>query len=342
VANVKASVILGAFIGVALGVCIFIYYGLKPICEAFAVAGWTGLAALCAVHLISVVLCALAWQLILVEAPPRATLAFLWVRWLRDSTGNLLAILPAAGEVIAARELTFYGIRLSLAGATTIIDLTIEILTQLLFTLLGLGLLLAQRPSAGSAWWAAGGLAIATLAVVGFICAQRNGLFRILQKLPVQFGLRRPFESLVEVVRIDAAIQQIYRHPIRIAGSVMLHFTAWIAGAAETWLGLWLMGHPLSFPDALVIESLVFALRTAAFAIPWAAGVQESGYLMLGALFGLRPDVSLALALLKRAREVIIGVPALLAWQAVESRRFCGGADNLRRTPLADTPKPRF
>src|SRR4029077_2342357 len=139
---------------------------------------------------------------ILVEAPPRATLAFLWARWLRDSTGNLLAILPAAGEVIAARELTFYGIRLSLAGATTVIDLTIEILSQLLFTLLGLGFLLAGRPEAGGAWWALGGLVVATLALAGFIYLQRRGLYRLLQKLPAQHGLLRRFEGLVEVARI--------------------------------------------------------------------------------------------------------------------------------------------
>ena len=337
----KVRVILGASAGLALAVCLFIYYGLEPIGEAFAAAGWGGLAALCAVHLISLALCALAWQMLLVEAPPRATLAFLWARWLRDSAGNLLAILPAAGEVIAARELTFHGIRLSLAGATTIIDLTIEILSQLLFTLLGLGLLLAQRPSAGSAWWAAAGLAVATLAVFGFIGAQRSGLFRFLQMLPAQLGLRRPFEGLVEVARIDAAIQEIYRHPIRVATSIMLHFAAWMAGAAETWLGLWLMGYPLSFADVLVIESLVFALRTAAFVVPWAAGVQESGYLMLGALFGLRPDVSLALALLKRAREIVIGLPALLIWQGIESRRLWLGSDRLGRTPSADIRQPR-
>jgi putative membrane protein len=339
--NVKASVLLVVFGGLALAICLFVYYGLEPIGRALAAAGWSGLAALCGVHLLSVLLCALAWRALLVESRARSTVAFVWARWLRDSAGNLLAVLPAAGEVIAARELSLHGIRLSLAGATTIIDLTIEILSQLLFTLLGLGFLLAGRPGAGGAWWAVGGLVVATLAIAGFIYLQRGGLYRLLQKLPAQHGLRRRFEGLVEVARIDAAIQQIYRHPVRIAASIMLHLASWVVAAAETWLGLKLMGYPLSFSDALVIESLVFALRTTAFVVPWAAGVQEGGYLMLGALFGLQPEVSLALALLKRAREIVIGLPALLIWQGIEWRRFLLGSGRFwQRTPSADICEP--
>jgi putative membrane protein len=341
-ANVKAGLLLGVFGGFALAICLFVYYGLEPIGRAFAAAGWSGLAVLCGVHLVSVLLRALAWQALLVQLPPRSTLAFAWARWLRDSAGNLLALIPTAGELISARELTFHGVQLSQAGATTIVDLTIEILSQLLFTLLGLGLLLAHRPGAATAWWALAALALAMLAVAGFIYVQRKGLlFWLLGKIPAQLGLRRRFEGLVEVARIDAAIQQIYRHPVRIAVSGTLHFAAWLAAAAETWLGLKLMGYPLNFTDALVIESLVFALRTATFVVPGAAGIQESGYLMLGALFGLRPDVALALALLKRAREIVIGLPALLIWQGLEYRRALRGSGGVwRRMPSADIREP--
>jgi len=330
---VKAGFILAAFGGLALAIGLFVYYGLGPIGAALAAAGWSGLALLCALHAIPIALCALAWRALLVEAPPRATLAFLWARLVRDSTGNLLAMVPAAGEVAAGRELTFHDVRLSVASATTIVDLTMEIVSQLLFTLLGLTLLLVQRPGAGGEWWPTGGLAVATLAVIGFIFAQRSGLFRFLQKLPALLGLQQPYESLAEIGRIDAAIQEIYRHPARLAGCIVLHLAGWIAGTAETWIGLWLMGYPLSFADCLVIESLVSALRTVAFFVPWSAGVQESGYVMLGALFGLPPEASLALALLKRARDVVIGLPALLIWQANESRRLWLRAGSLRRTP---------
>jgi hypothetical protein len=45
---------------------------------------------------------------------------------------------------------------------------------------------------------------------------------------------------------------------------------------------------------------------------------------MLGAAFGLTPETALALSLLKRARDLAIGVPALLVWQMLESGRLLG------------------
>ena len=133
--------------------------GWRPIGRAFAAAGWSGLAALCVAASTCYLFSCVRW---------RWRAHFSWrvhrapSRRLFGRAGCVTAqetcysALPTAGEVIAARELSLHGIRLSLAGATTIVDLTIEILSQLLFTLLGLGFLLAGRPGAGGAWWAVG------------------------------------------------------------------------------------------------------------------------------------------------------------------------------------------
>ena len=43
---------------------------------------------------------------------------------------------------------------------------------------------------------------------------------------------------------------------------------------------------------------------------------------LLGTSFGIDPQTSLALALVKRAREVLFGVPALLSWQWMEWRQM--------------------
>jgi hypothetical protein len=88
-------------------------------------------------------------------------------------------------------------------------------------------------------------------------------------------------------------------------------------------------GAPLGFATVLVIESLLYAARSVAFAVPNAVGVQEGAYILLGASFGLTPETALALSLLKRARDLTIGLPALAAWQLLESgrlwRRIAGG-----------------
>jgi hypothetical protein len=55
--------------------------------------------------------------------------------------------------------------------------------------------------------------------------------------------------------------------------------------------------------------------------VPAAIGVQEWSYALLARLFGLPEEMGVAVSLLKRAREIVLGVPALIYWQGVESRK---------------------
>ncbi|MBT6828731.1 MAG: hypothetical protein HOA58_04345, partial [Rhodospirillaceae bacterium] len=55
---------------------------------------------------------------------------------------------------------------------------------------------------------------------------------------------------------------------------------------------------------------------------PGAVGVQEGAFVLLGAVIGIGPEVALALSLIKRVRELVIGVPALIAWQVAEGKHL--------------------
>jgi hypothetical protein len=52
--------------------------------------------------------------------------------------------------------------------------------------------------------------------------------------------------------------------------------------------------------------------------------LQEGAYVLLGNLVGVPADIALALSLASRAREIMLGVPALLSWQLIESRGLKG------------------
>jgi uncharacterized membrane protein YbhN (UPF0104 family) len=105
-------------------------------------------------------------------------------------------------------------------------------------------------------------------------------------------------------------------------------------GSIEVWLVLHLMGQPVGLSEALILESLGHAIRSAVFVVPGALGFQEGGYMVLGALFGLPPQVGLALSLAKRVRELLLGIPALVLWQLVEGKRF----GKRRRSQLQAAP----
>jgi uncharacterized membrane protein YbhN (UPF0104 family) len=87
------------------------------------------------------------------------------------------------------------------------------------------------------------------------------------------------------------------------------------------WLSVRLIGGHISIFSAIAIEALLAGLRSVTVFIPSAIGVQEAGYAGLMPLFGLGPDIGLAVSLLRRGRDIVIGVPVLLLWQAMEGRR---------------------
>ena len=322
---------LAALVGVAFGIWLVLHFGAEQVVEAFLSAGWQGMLAISAVYFASQILHALAWRA-LFPATSNTTRLLLWARWLRDAGANLLSVVPAIGEAIAIRELTRHQVPFGTATAVTVVDLTMELASLLVFTLLGVIILIFEQPTEATGWWLALGLVICGGCIAGFIVAQHKGLFRFLEMLPERLGWTQALPGLSDGAGIHVAIQEIYRHRSRIAGNFALHIAAWVVGAGETWVGLWFMGHQVTLADALVIDSMLHALRTVAFMVPWAAGVQEGVYLVVGALFGLSPQVGLGLSLLRRAREILTGAPCLIAWQLLEPWRLL---KNRGRAPLA-------
>jgi uncharacterized membrane protein YbhN (UPF0104 family) len=57
------------------------------------------------------------------------------------------------------------------------------------------------------------------------------------------------------------------------------------------------------------------AARSAGFAVPGAVGIQEGGFVLVCGLFGVPAQAALALSVLKRLREVLVGIPAVVVWQ---------------------------
>ena len=95
-----------------------------------------------------------------------------------------------------------------------------------------------------------------------------------------------------------------------------------MAGTAEVWFTFWLLGHPLPFWAALLLESLGQALRSMAFLVPGGLGVQEGGFILFGSAIGVGPDLALAFSLTRRFRETLTGIPVLLSWQALEGHHM--------------------
>jgi len=289
---------------------------LGDVSGALASAGWSGVAAMAAYHPLAISLCGLAWCAL---APNGKPLTFILGRWVRDGVNELASFLPLAGEMAGARVLVCSGIRPSMAGALTVVDVTAEVLAQFLFSLAGVTLWLIRHPTGEVIHWAMLGIGLSIPILAAFVLVQRSSVMRFLETLPARL-LPKVWQAPDAEHGVHAGITALWADHRRVVGAVFLHLGAWTVSAGEGWLALMLLGHPLPLADVLALECVIFAIRSAAFFVPGALGVQEGGYLLLGAALGLPPEVALAVSLLKRGRAIILGIPALAAWQLLEGK----------------------
>jgi putative membrane protein len=314
----RAWPILAAIAGVAAIAALVGYFGAGAVMRSLLAVGGPGFAAICAIHLVLIAAMGLAWRALL---PGTRSGTVMWARLVRDSGSEALPLSQVGGYVIGARALVLAGVPGTLAAASTIVDVTLEFVAQLAYTALGLAWLVRLQPDSQVALPVLAGLAVAALGAGVFVLVQHRAIAYI-DRIARILGQGWAERSAAGAAALHAALAGIYRRRGGLWASFFLHLACWIASAVEAWLALRLAGEPLSFGAVLAIEALLYAIRTAAFVVPQGVGVQEGAYILLGAGFGLTPEMSLALSLLKRARDLAIGLPTIAVWQAIESRRL--------------------
>lgn len=313
--------------GLILAIALIAYHGAGSVAQAVASVGW-GILVLAAFHLLPLTCSALGWRAVLRRKWRGSLGYFLFARWVREHVAHLLPVLQVGGEVIGARLLTFRGVTPGVAGGSVVVDLTLEAITQLLFTLLGLAILVAIADQPTLVRWMLIGVLFAIPLLAAFLLAQQRGLFLWVERLLERVAERNQWLSLGRIDHLHDTIVSLYRDRAGVLVSSCYHFLCWMLGAGEVWLAMYFMGHPVTLLEALMLESLGEALRSAAFAIPGQIGVQEAAYMLLGGLIGLSPELGLALSLVKRVRILLLGLPALLAWQIAEGRRLLKTRDH--------------
>jgi hypothetical protein len=167
---------------------------------------------------------------------------------------------------------------------------------------------------------------LTTTTIVGLSAAAVGcGLFFVLQRRSLWVTEKLAARLLRGAGEVSAAVaatfDEIHRAPARIGLSSALHLAGWVASAIGTWIAFRLIGTRIGLLPVVAIEALVCAARSMAVFIPNALGVQEAAYAVLAPLFGVGAEFGLAVSLLKRARDIVLGVPILLVWHAAEGQR---------------------
>ncbi len=267
---------------------------------------------------------AAGWRATFTHARPSLALLYV-VRLIGEAVNNVTPTAYLGGEPVKAYVLQRFGVPLSDATTSVILAKTALTIAQIAFVILGVALLFLRR---GATWTTipilllmlVGGAAVTLLLVRwqrrGLVASIAGTVGRFFPRARLTVGLRD------RAGEIDEKLRGFYEAgPGAAVTSVVLHLVGWIAGAAEVFAIMTLIGHPVGCLVAIIVEALAQPTRLLGIVVPATLGVQEAGGMIIFGILGLPPELGLTLMLLKRVREIgysVLGL-ALLA-------RIRGGA----------------
>jgi putative membrane protein len=307
-----------ALLGLILALGLFLRDNPGAIFTLLAAAG-PGLILASLVHVLPMALNAYAWRLIVPVAARPSLATMMRVVWIRESVNGLLPVARIGGEVVAYLLLRRAHVGRSTAVASVTVEVALSIVTQLAFALIGLGFLYFDSGTSVLAKMAVVLLLLA-LGVACLIALQNAGLTEKVMQLLNRLAAGRFEDAIGHSAEIDRAVETVYRRHAALVGCLLWLLAGWLAGGAEIWVALWALGRPIGFIDAIIVESAIQAVSSAAFLIPGALGVQEAAFLLMGAAIGLDPVTAMALATARRIRDGIVLMPGLVSWQLAEGQ----------------------
>ncbi len=322
----KTAIYYTALAGLLLAIAVLVWAGLPEIVRTLTLAGW-GLLWLVPFHILPVALDSAGWRVLLRARAPQARLSYLvWVAAVRDAVNSLLPIFGPGGAVVGVRLVMQRAVSGSLSAASVIVEGTVTLASQFLFVILGVAMFVSQHLGAETRLIQdiLPGLIIALLGLILLFFVQCHpGLFHRAEALMDRFADRWDFrESIGSPVRLHGELRLLYAQRRAVVQSGLWQLAGLLSGAGEVWLALHLFQQPVSLASAILLESLGQVVRTATFMVPAGVGVREASFALFAPMVGLSPQVGIALALAKRLRELVFGLPVLASWQWVEGRRL--------------------
>ena len=311
---------LAAIFGLALFTALIAYFGFTSVLQALVSSRW-GTAFVIVARAAALTGAGIGWWLLLTPIRPQARV-FIGLRFIRDAINTLIPFAMVGGDVIGARLLAQFGMARNSAIASVLVDIFLQVVGLTVFLLAGLGIVSNLAGAHRLASVALIILALAVPAVTGFFLTLNFGAFEPMVRWLIAFGEKRQWPVFDHAVDLGDRLRQIWRNHRNLLASLVVHVATIFFGATEVWIALTFMGYPITPMAAVAIESLGQGTRAAAFVLPGGLGVQDGTLIAASALFGVPADVALAMALIKRVPDLVLGIPSLVAWQAIEGRRL--------------------
>ncbi len=305
-----ARTVVAVVLGVALLVLLLYHAGVDEIHERMGALGWLSPLVLLPWSVIAC-LDARGWRCAL---PPSVAdrvpfRSLVLIRMAGEAVNSVTPTAAVGGEPLKAHLLRAWGVSGSDSMASIVIAKTALTVSQSLFVVLGIAALFERlgRRSLGVAIVVLL-LLVTVVFTIGLVRLQRRGpavtVWRWLQRIAPRAAFVARLQQSAEAIDVRLAdFYRIERGAFWRAG--LWHLSGWLLGVAEVALIMQLIGAPVTWLDALIIESLSQPIRAAAVVIPGGLGTQEVGGVALCDFLGMAEPEAATLWLLKRGRELV-------------------------------------
>ncbi len=281
---------------------------------------WSALVVLF-IYVVTYLVNVMSWQLTFKSVPfdGRWCWRLYLIRMAGDAYNNVTPAASLGGEPLKAAFLKeIYGVGLREASVSLVLAKTINMISLIVFLVVGFALLLQfDELSASYQALAATGLAVLTVLTIIFFFLQRLKVSSLAGTWLSRTRIGQRLEGVLHIIHdLDERLVDFYkRDHLRFAMSLLLAFVDWMLGIIEIYFVLYVIGHPISWTEAWIIESLVQMIRTAAFLIPSGIGAQEATFMLVTGSITGNPALGVSISVIRRARELVwICLGLITAW----------------------------
>ena len=157
----------------------------RAVLSALRVAGG-GLVVAALAHVLTMIANACDWRSLIRGANRPSFARMMHLVWVRESVNSMLPVARIGGEVVSFRMLRRWGVKPSTAVGSIVVDMQLTVISQLLFTMVGIGFLFAHAHSdtlrlAGQLAW--GVVVLAPLLLLFALVQHANPFERITRAL---------------------------------------------------------------------------------------------------------------------------------------------------------------
>ena len=234
----------------------------------------------------------------------------LWVvRMIGEAFNNTLPAGGIGGEPVKAVLLKrHFHVAYTDGTASLFAAKTVNLIALVGFLSVGLALILDEDRLPSQLQWGGGvGLAVLASTIVAFFAVQRFGVSSLsLRWFTDKLGGKRLFAAVTQVAEVEKRFEEFYAQSRgRFAAALAVALAVWVFSIVEVYAALYLLGHPISWTEAWIIEAAVQLVRAAAFFIPAGLGALDGTLLVLGSIFTGAPAAGAAVVLLRRLRDIL-------------------------------------